>query len=55
MTVQACEVGSKLNDTRQLLVCADVADSVDENIRISKKNREKFLRSLSADRSKRKF
>jgi len=50
-----CEDGSKLNGTRQLLVCADVANSMGENIHISEKNREKLSCSLSADRSRRKF
>jgi len=31
-----------LKGTRQLLFCADVADSVDENLHISKENRENF-------------
>lgn len=53
--VQVCEDGSKLNGTRQLLVCADVANSMGENIHISEKNREKLSCSLSADRSRRKF
>jgi hypothetical protein len=41
--VQACEDGSKLNGTRQLLVCADVANSVDEDVQISEKNRKKAI------------
>jgi len=54
-TVQACEDGSKLNGTRQLLVCADAANSMDENMHISEKYREKLSCSLSADRSRRRF
>jgi len=50
-----CEDGSKLNGTRQLLACAYVANSMDENIHISEKIKEKLSCSLSADTSRRKF
>lgn len=53
--VRACEDGSKLNGTRQLLACADDATSLNENIIITEKNREKLSSWLSADRSRRKF
>jgi hypothetical protein len=49
------EDGSKLNGTHQLVVCADVANSVGEKIHISEKNREKLSCSLSAYRPRSEF
>lgn len=47
--VQACEDGSKLNGTRQLLVCVDVANSLNENIIITEKSFQVGYQQISLE------